>query len=136
MEIPLRGLRGFSYDNDDADLGTSDEALPMPVRWIYVLENGQLTTPVEGPDGIADFSGSDIVPTDDNRIVGRIAFWADDESCKVNINTASEGDYWDTPRANNRTDNKYAKRVPGPGRVQSLSGASCPDLPESHLSGI
>jgi hypothetical protein len=30
--------------------------------------------------------------------VGRIAFWADDETCKVNINTAAEGTYWDTPR--------------------------------------
>jgi hypothetical protein len=26
-------------------------------------------------------------------------FWTDDESCKLNINTASEGTYWDTPTA-------------------------------------
>lgn len=30
--------------------------------------------------------------------MGRVAFWADDETAKVNINTASEGTYWDVPR--------------------------------------
>jgi hypothetical protein len=44
------------------------------------------------------FSGT-IVPTGTNPIVARVAFWTDDESCKVNINTASEGVFWDTPVA-------------------------------------
>ncbi len=74
---------------------------PMPVRWIYVLKDGTLTAPVpltgsataatgliaswstSGPSGTR--TG---VPTKDNPIVGRVAFWTDDDSCKVNINTA------------------------------------------------
>lgn len=115
-------IKGFSYPTDDSDLGTSAEALPMPVRWIYVLKDGQLTSPVPGDKGIADFSESEVVPTEDNAIVGRIAFWADDESCKVNINTASEGDYWDTPRANSATENKFARRVPAQGEYNRFPG--------------
>ncbi len=33
-----------------------------------------------------------------NPIVGRVAFWTDDETCKLNINTAGDGTYYDTPR--------------------------------------
>ncbi|MEI6533958.1 MAG: Verru_Chthon cassette protein A, partial [Verrucomicrobiaceae bacterium] len=43
-------------------------------------------------------SNASKIPSATNPIVGRIAFWTDDESCKVNINTASEGTYWDVPR--------------------------------------
>ncbi len=35
--------------------------------------------------------------------MGRVAFWTDDESAKVNVNTASEGTYWDTPVCNSGT---------------------------------
>jgi uncharacterized protein (TIGR02600 family) len=35
--------------------------------------------------------------TSNNPIVGRVAFWTDDETCKLNINTASSGMYWDQP---------------------------------------
>jgi hypothetical protein len=57
--------------------------LPMPVKWLYVFNDGTM-----GPSSLA---------TEDNPIVGRTAFWADDETCKLNINTASEGTFWDTP---------------------------------------
>ena len=56
----------------------------MPVEWLYVLEDGSYAT-------AASATGDEVsVPaaTKDNPVVGRIAFWADDESCKVNINTA------------------------------------------------
>ncbi|MEQ1853293.1 MAG: hypothetical protein ABMA01_17070 [Chthoniobacteraceae bacterium] len=69
---------------------------PMPVRWIYVLKDGTLTAPPAGSEGlVADWkraTNSDGnktgIPTKENPIVGRIAFWTDDDSCKVNINTA------------------------------------------------
>ena len=32
-----------------------------------------------------------------NPVVGRAGFWSDDESTKLNINTATEGTFWDTP---------------------------------------
>ena len=55
----------------------------MPVKWLYVLKDGTV--------------GSASLATATNPIVGRTAFWADDESCKLNVNTASEGTFWDTP---------------------------------------
>ena len=63
--------------------GTSVPYLPMPVKWLYVLKDGTVGSP-----GLA---------TATNPIIGRTAFWADDESCKLNVNTASEGTFWDTP---------------------------------------
>jgi uncharacterized protein (TIGR02600 family) len=65
--------------------GTSVPYLPMPVKWLYVFRDGTM-----GPASAG---------TKENPIVGRTAFWTDDESCKLNINTASEGTYWDTPVA-------------------------------------
>ncbi len=66
-----------------------------------------------------------------NPIVGRIAFWADDETCKVNLNTASEGSFWDTPRvfstyekqnlANYQPAQKEFQRYPGHPATTSLS---------------
>ncbi len=112
---------------------------PMPVRWIYVLRDGTLTTPTPLSSPAAGNTGlkavwnnignpltpSTGVPSKDNPIVGRIAFWTDDDTCKVNINTAGgyvadesgtpdykrasktnpetnpafiAGSFWDTPR--------------------------------------
>ena len=77
---------------------------PMPVRWMYVLQDGTLAVPTSanpatvspGASQTATFSTTN-APSATNPIVGRIAYWTDDESCKVNINTASEGVYWDVP---------------------------------------
>ena len=63
--------------------------IPMPVRWLYVLKDGQLQA--------MDDTGKVTLASGTNPIVGRVAFWADDESCKLNINTASSGMYWDQP---------------------------------------
>ena len=118
------GVEGFSYTNQlDAPIGTTvdgvghvslnfakDSAvrLPMPVRWMYVLKDGTMTVPdnttVPGSGTVtsAAWSGTNpsLTPTAANPIVGRVAFWTDDESAKVNVNTASEGTYWDTIIAN------------------------------------
>ena len=66
-----------------AENGSDLPYLPLPVKWLYVLRDGTI--------GPADRA------TEDNPIVGRTAFWTDDESCKLNLNTASEGTFWDTP---------------------------------------
>jgi len=67
--------------------------VPMPVQWLYVLKNGQIC------DASAQAAGRVRVneATAENPIVGRIAFWGDDESAKVNINTAAGGFGWWTP---------------------------------------
>jgi uncharacterized protein (TIGR02600 family) len=75
--------------------------VPMPVQWFYIRKSGYVSVATAG-------TGSTVtVPNDPNfaggasanPLVGRIAFWTDDETCKVNINTAGEGLFWDTPRA-------------------------------------
>jgi uncharacterized protein (TIGR02600 family) len=76
---------------------TPDQAAPMPVWWLYILEDGTLVSP-SGPTAANSTTVDVAGASEDNPIVGRIAFWADDETAKININTASEGSYWDVPR--------------------------------------
>ncbi|MFM8764193.1 MAG: hypothetical protein ACKOEZ_05085, partial [Spartobacteria bacterium] len=65
---------------------TTTQPAPMPVNWLYVLEDGTLVAP-------ASAAGNNTVTvtgaTAANPIVGRIAFWTDDDTSKININTAS-----------------------------------------------
>ena len=98
-------VAGFDIDTDPATsaVTATGNPAPMPVKWIYVLRDGTMTTPtsVDNTGQKALWAGdasSSKVPTVQNPIVGRVAYWTDDDTCKVNINTASEGSYWDTPR--------------------------------------
>jgi uncharacterized protein (TIGR02600 family) len=97
---------------------SSNNRAPMPVKWIYVLKDGSLHPPTDPGAGTVTVKEA----TADNPIVGRIAFWADDETAKVNINTASEGVYWDAPRIFSMED----VGMPGggftPGTVASTPG--------------
>ncbi len=89
---PATGPAGFAVTS--APGATANQPIPMPVRWLYVLENGALVAPT-GSGSTATVAGE----TASNKIVGRIAFWTDDDSCRVNINTASTGTLLDVPRA-------------------------------------
>jgi hypothetical protein len=85
-------VEGFSFtaQGDTASTNT----LPMPVKWLYVLKDGTVTV------GTATGTGTAVhIPNagSTNPVIGRVAFWTDDETSKVNINTASEGTFWDTP---------------------------------------
>jgi len=98
-------VSGFSYSAGLSNGGTlagvvtsgddDSRRLPMPVMWLYVLKDGSFVAPAGSSGTAASVQGA----TKDNPITGRIAFWTDDESCKVNINTAAEGSFWDTPMA-------------------------------------
>ena len=71
----------------------------MPVRWLYVLQSGTLVPGVSsGTAGTVTVSGASA----SNPIVGRVAFWTDDDTCKINVNTAGDGTYFDSPRFQNR----------------------------------
>lgn len=85
-----------------ADARYTANPAPMPVRWLYVLRDGTLTTPDAGGATTATWASSAVNPRPSatNPIVGRVAFWTDDETCKLNINTASEGVFWDRAWAN------------------------------------
>ncbi|WP_395748502.1 Verru_Chthon cassette protein A [Prosthecobacter sp.] len=90
--------------------GSEDkQRLPMPVEWLYMLKDGTLgcldnTGKFVGPNGE--------VPTRDNPMISRVAFWTDDESTKININTAGEGTPWDTPRLFHERDGGWAQYQP------------------------
>jgi uncharacterized protein (TIGR02600 family) len=64
-------------------------ALPMRVKWLYQMRDGTFAAPDSGG----------VIPgaSKENPPVARVAFWTDDESGKVNVNTAGENTYWDTP---------------------------------------
>ncbi len=56
----------------------------LPLRWIYVRRNGTFDY-AERPDLTQVESSAN---PDKSPIVGRFAFWTDDESSKINLNTA------------------------------------------------
>ncbi len=103
-------IEGYSI----AKLPAGETGAPMPVRWIYQLRNGTLTAPDTTSGTVAKWTNAANPPTKANPIVGRIAFWTDDDTCKVNVNTAGgfllpdatkeaeerkvAGSFWDTPR--------------------------------------
>ena len=94
--------------------------LPMPVKWLYVMRDGSMAA----ADGI---SGKISGASDENPIIGRTAFWTDDDSCKLNINTASEGTFWDTPSVSGEQESGNVGSGPLTSSPASLSlGASQP----------
>lgn len=120
-------IEGFQYQRQigstnidwvvDATSHTDVNArLPMPVQWLYMLKDGSLGHMVDSGSGAATtytFTGpTGAVATVDNPIVGRIAFWGDDESSKLNINTASEPTYWGSPIAYHDRELEWAVSQP------------------------
>ena len=87
----------------------------MPVRWLYLLKDGTLA-PAKASGTAGDVEV--LVPVgkektaqgEMNLPVARVAFWTDDETAKVNINTASEGTYWDTPVSNGQPGIAFTER--------------------------
>jgi uncharacterized protein (TIGR02600 family) len=114
-------IDGFYVQNSAPVQAGNLNPVPMPVKWLYVLEDGQIVAPSGGSGNTAVFSGAS-APTADNPIVGRIAFWTDDESAKINVNTASEGVYWDTPRSKSRQEDVFKVNQPVNGEYQRYPG--------------
>lgn len=96
---------------------TTYQPLPMPVLWLYVLRDGTMVAPT-GSGSTATVTGE----TAQNPIVGRVGFWADDDTCKVNINTASEGTFWDTPKAASQQELALAQYQPAQREWQRYPG--------------
>jgi uncharacterized protein (TIGR02600 family) len=135
------GIEGFEYVQNTLNktsapnAPTEDLRLPMPVEWVYVLKDGTLGT----LDASNRFVGT--APSEDNPIVGRVAFWTDDETCKVNINTASEPTYWAVPSFFHEKDYNWAasqpskyefQRYPGHPATVALSSVLYPTLKASY----
>jgi hypothetical protein len=121
---------------------SSTRRLPMPSRWLYMLKDGTLAAAsTSGNVSIAIVAGA----TAANPIVGRVAFWTDDETSKVNINTASgapwnsanttvntswggslttrnPANFWDTPIIASPQDVNLAISQPWQGEFQRYPG--------------
>ena len=108
-----QSVEGFSYDTDSTGRGPSGQALPMPVKWVYQLEDGTLGT-LDSSKKFEPLAGDQTqgIPARDNPIVARLAFWADDECAKINVNTAAGGRAWDVPRAGGEIDRNYGLKQP------------------------
>jgi uncharacterized protein (TIGR02600 family) len=124
---PVSGSRpaveGYWLKSSTAVDSTSPNQAPMPVRWLYALQNGEIIVPdSNSTGGNVTFNNAGTKPSKDNQIVGRIAFWTDDETCKVNVNTASEGTFWDAPRSWTDQDYYLATRQPAQGEYQRYPG--------------
>lgn len=107
-------VEGFAIS---APAGAASVPGQMPVRWLYVLQNGEIVPPA-GSGQTATIPSA----TAQNPIVGRVAYWTDDESTKVNINTSSEGTYWDTPRTDTTQDRALATNQPVRNEFQRYPG--------------
>ena len=114
-------VEGFSYTSTSSVGGqingimlpgsdSNTQRLPMPVEWLYILDDGTIGNLNEVNKFVAT-SGAGIA-SERNPIVARVAFWSDDESCKINVNTASEGIPWDVPRYDSRQEREYAAKQP------------------------
>ena len=123
---PTTQVEGFSYTADVSGVtlptagAPTDLRLPMPVEWLYVLQDGTLGTVGAGDNFVAAPGGG--APSATNPIVGRIAFWTDDESCKVNVNTASEPTFMASPYFFHDRDRRWAHFPPTTGEFQRYPG--------------
>lgn len=100
--------------------GPSQKGLPMPVKWLYQLEDGTLGT-LDNSRRYIPITGTGI-PSKDNPMVARLAFWTDDETTKINVNTAAGGRAWDMPRAGGTTDRDYGIYQPRQREYQRYPG--------------
>lgn len=105
---------GFSIATNNTTLSNAPNPAAMPVRWLYVLRDGSITVPssINTNNGLISFSAAAIRPSSNNPIVARIAFWTDDETCKLNLNTASEGSFWGVPYYSTSFDVAMAQYPP------------------------
>lgn len=150
----IGSVSGFSANSTGAvsvvSGNTTTRRLPMPVRWLYVTQNGSIVA-ASGTGNTTTISEASAT----NPIVGRIAFWTDDESSKININTAAgdlqglgnstAGAFWDSPK--NATSFEYQlalrqplknefQRFPGHPATVSLSGVIANLTDRSQIANI
>lgn len=83
-------IEGFHFNHrEELVVRGSGNTLPMPVKWIYQLEDSTLGT--LNPEGeFVPWSGGSRASVN-NRMIARFAFWTDDESCKLNPNVHAGG---------------------------------------------
>lgn len=149
-EVDDNGVEGFSYNTerlkltDQGKMGAEavkalkkskvykqydvKEHVAMPVKWIYQLADGTLGVLSESSSGGGGESygfvriSGDGTPSEKNQMVARFAFWADDETTKLNINTHAGGLAWDIPKAGGALDMAMGKYQPAQKEWQRYPG--------------
>jgi len=150
-------MPGFALPAINTFGATTAQPAPMPVQWLYVFQNGQIVAPDTTSTGTnATFNNAATKPSATNPIIGRIAFWTDDETCKVNINTAAGSvSYrtssssltksttplaapWDTPRYGGSWEDLklFAADQPVQGEYQRYPGHPATTLLYPILAGL
>lgn len=150
------GVEGFWYNHASKGVKLADQSrigkkaadilraeghVAMPVTWVYQLADGTLGTLEKGAAGATSYKFLPLspggTPSADNPIVARFAFWADDETTKLNINTHAGGLAWDIPKVGGELDMAMAKfqpaqkewqRYPGHPATTHLSPALAPGV--------
>lgn len=120
------GIEGFDYHLNGVSPGPMEKAvhairqrteqdgtivretLPMPVKWLYQLKDGTLGV-LDNSQKFKTVSGGS-QPSEINPIVARMAFWADDETTKLNPNIHAGGAAWNTPMASGMIDRESFAR--------------------------
>jgi len=134
------GVEGFSYNETDSirdfgPVGTlangiiKQDHVAMPVKWIYQLADGTLGV-LDESGGTGSNAAFQFVPissggseaSEKNPIAARFAFWADDETTKLNINTHAGGLAWDIPKAGGELDMAMGKYQPAQNEWQRYPG--------------
>ena len=115
-------IEGFEINVESAPgSGAADiqagRLLPMPVEWLYMLEDGSLGT----LSSAGRYSGSG-TPSEENPMVARFGYWVDDDTCKININVASEAAPWDIPRSAPEAALDRGERQPAFNELYRYSG--------------
>ncbi len=146
-----KGVEGFDYTLRDIGVGPMREAisevnaadgikrvpLPMPVMWLYQLKDGSLGY-LNSADSFVPVSGGSSA-SEKNPIVARFAFWADDETAKLNPNIHAGGLAWDTPKASGLIDRNMGRfqpaqhewqRYPGHPATTHLAPVLAPGVPD------
>lgn len=132
------GIEGFDYSLEGIQRGPTDRALaaleieplPMPAKWIYQLKDGTLGVLNEAREFVP-LIGSER-PTRKNPMVMRMAFWADDETCKLNPNVHAGGLTWTTPKAGGDFDRLLNRYTPAKNEWQRYPGHPA----TTHLSPV
>lgn len=144
------GVEGFSYNEGSmtlrdqgrvgelaAGIAKAEGHVAMPVRWIYQLADGTLGVLDDSSSGSGSseaFRFKTIagqgVPSEVNPMVARFAFWADDETSKLNVNTHAGGLAWDTPKTGGELDMSMGKYQPAQKEWQRYPGHPA----STHLS--
>lgn len=116
----------------EGENGMDQLRLAMPVQWLYMLKDGAVGyldeqslefTLLSTLNGPALTNGDSYgTPSESNPIVSRIAFWTDDETSKININTASEPTYAGQPIYYHERDHRWADFPPARAEYQRYPG--------------